>query len=131
MCTDCFEEYGKNKDKVTLLLELKCLEPSGHKNSIEVRVHMTEDGILEPEIRPTPKAHFKGEFVLCTAEKCKDKQGKTCMNPHCLKEKALWNAEKYGFQLVPSSSETASVPRGQFPPAKTLQQSMLLISGGA
>lgn len=103
VCTDCFEKYQK-KDKAALLLKSKCLDPSNHKNSVEVRVH-TRDGILEPEIRPTPSVRFKGEFVLCTAEKCKERKGKKCTYPHCLKEKAAWNAEKYGI-WSPSGGST-------------------------
>lgn len=71
VCTDCFEKYSRKKlkDKAVLLLNSICLEPSSHQNSVKVRVHLTKDGILEPEIRPTPRVSFKGEFVLCTAER--------------------------------------------------------------
>lgn len=112
VCTDCFEKY-KKKDKAALLLKLKCLDPSNHKNSVEVRVHKTGDGVLEPEIRPTPRVRFKGEFVLCTAEKCKEKKGKKCTYPHCLKEKAAWNAEKYGILQTLSLGGSTSVATGQ------------------
>lgn len=113
VCTDCFEKY-KKKDKAALLLKSKCLDPSNHKNSVEVRVHKT-GGILEPEIRPTPRVRFKGEFVLCTAEKCKERKGKKCTYPHCLKEKAAWNAEKYGIWQwqAPSSGGPTRVTTGQ------------------
>ena len=109
VCADCFEKVGKRKAKA--LLQSKCLEPSNHETSIEVRVRLTADGVLEPEVRPTPKVHFKGEFVLCPREKCK---GGQCTYPHCLKEKAAWNAEKFGFHLSGSatgkSSETVTRP---------------------
>lgn len=99
VCAICYEDQGKAK--ATLLLESKCLDESSHEDAIKVGVYLTGDGVLEPEVRPTPKAHFKGEFVLCPKKKCK---GKKCTYPHCLKEKATWNAEKFGVRL-PSSSD--------------------------
>ena len=96
VCTACFEKFGNDKAKASSLIESICLEPSIHDGSIEVCVYLTAEGVLEPEVRPTPKVYFKGEFVLCGREKCK---GGNCTFPHCLKEKAAWNAEKFGFQL--------------------------------
>ena len=95
VCTDCFEESGTNKRKVPRLLKSICLEIPHHK-CVKVRVRM-KNGVLEPEVRTIPKAHFKGEFVLCDPDRCgRNKRGKTCSYPHCLKEKAAWNAEKFG-----------------------------------
>ena len=102
VCTDCFDRVGA---KSALLFESRCLDPLSHEKSIEVRVSLTAKGVLEPEVRPTPKVHFKGEFVLCTREKCK---GGPCTYPHCLKEKAAWNAEKFGFHLSGSALATTA-----------------------
>lgn len=110
VCTNCFEKYGKKNNKATLLFHLKCLKRSSHKYRTEVNVHMTDDGILEPEIRPIPKSDFKGEFILCSAKKCREKRGKTCTYPHCIKEKEAWNAEK---RLASSSDESTSSVTGQ------------------
>lgn len=95
VCTQCFEIYGRSKKKVQSLLDSNCLQRSDHKDGNSVRVRLTEEGTLEPEIRPTPNVHFRGEFVLCEGgPKCK---GLKCIYPHCLKEKAAWNADKYGL----------------------------------
>ena len=110
MCAVCFEKFGERKAKAALLLQSSCLEPLSHEKSIEVRVNLTTEGVLQPKVRPTPKVHFKGEFVLCTREKCK---GGLCTFPHCLKEKAAWNAEKFGFHLSGSAlAATAGKPLG-------------------
>ena len=121
VCTNCFEKYGEKKNKATSLLQLKCLKRSSHKYRIEVNVHMTDDGILEPEIRPTPKTDFKGEFVLCSAKKCRARRGKTCTYSHCMKEKEAWNAEKSPSDESTSSATGQScqykrVPRLNDPP---------------
>ena len=109
VCTDCFERSGKSKSKVPLLLASECLEKTRHK-CVTVRVRLV-DGILDPEIRPVPKAHFTGEFVLCDPKKCHRNRG-NCKYPHCLKEKAAWNAEKFGvsaiFSPVTPTSSSAS-----------------------
>ena len=104
VCADCFEKVGK-KAEAKALLQSRCLEPSSHEKSIEVRVRLTADDIIEADLRPTPKVHFKGEFVLCPREKCK---GGQCTYPHCLKEKAAWNAEKFGFHLSGSATGKSS-----------------------
>ena len=109
VCTNCFEKIGKRKTEAALLLQSNCLESSSHEKSIEVRVRLTTEGVLEPEVRPTPKVYFKGEFVLCTREKCK---GGECTFPHCLKEKAAWNAEKFGFRL---SESALAATAGNYP----------------
>ena len=112
VCTDCFEESGTNKRKVPRLLKSICLEIPHHK-CVKVRVRM-KNGVLEPEVRTIPKAHFKGEFVLCDPDRCgRNKQGKTCNYPHCLKEKAAWNAEKFGVvssRVSPRSALPVTAP---------------------
>jgi hypothetical protein len=111
VCTDCFEISGNNKSKVPRLLASKCLEKTRHK-CVTVRVRKV-DGVLEPEIRPVPWAHFKGEFVLCDPEKCRWlKKGGTCNFPHCFKEKAAWNAEKFGVSasLSPVTKTLPATP---------------------
>ena len=107
VCTECFEISGKNKSRVPRLLASKCLEKTRHK-CVTVRVREV-DGVLEPEIRPVPRAHFKGEFLLCDPEKCRRlKKGETCNFPHCFKEKAAWNAEKFG--VIASLSPVTKTP---------------------
>ena len=105
VCTHCFEKYGSEKTRALSLRHSKCLE-SDHKDGVYVRVRITEDETLEPEVRPTPRVHFKGEFVLCPGQpKCR---GEKCTHPHCLKEKAAWNADKYGFRAPHTSSSTVN-----------------------
>lgn len=102
VCAVCFEEHGSEKAKSTLLLKSRCLEPSIHKERIKVRVQLTGNGVLEPEVRPMPKVHFKGEFELCPGQNC---QGiEKCTFPHCLKEKAAWNWEKFYGAQQPSAA---------------------------
>lgn len=67
-----------------------------------MRVQLTGNGVLEPEVRPMPKVHFKGEFELCPGQNC---QGiEKCTFPHCLKEKAAWNWEKFYGAQQPSAA---------------------------
>ena len=111
VCTDCFEISSKNISRVPRLLVSKCLGRTRHK-CVTVRVRVV-DGVLEPEIRPVPRAHFKGEFLLCDPEKCRRlKKGGTCNFPHCLEEKAAWNAEKFGVSasLSPVTKTPTSRP---------------------
>lgn len=97
VCADCFNKVvGKKKAKA--LLQSECLEKSIHTSAITVRVRLTANGVLDPEVRHMPKAHFKGEFVLCSKPKCKG----DCTYPHSIREKAAWNAEKFGFYLPPA-----------------------------
>ena len=87
-----------------------CLEQSNHKDGVSVRVRITEEVTLEPEVRPTPKVYFKGEFVLCQGQpKCR---GTKCTYPHCLKEKAAWNADKYGLR-GPHITKTSVTSAGE------------------
>ena len=107
VCTECFEK--DDNEKAELLLQSKCLDKASHRDAISVRVSLTAEGVLEPEVRPLPKVRFKGEFVICSRAQCK---GESCTFPHCLKEKAAWNADKFGVAVrvhTPHdvSSETA------------------------
>ena len=109
VCTECFEEYGRNERKIPHLLESTCLEEEPHK-CVTVRVRK-ENGVLQPEIRPIPKVHFKGEFGLCDPHKCSYiRRKKPCKFPHCLKEKAAWNAEKFGVLSPVNKNPTAPTP---------------------
>ena len=106
VCAVCFEEHGREKDKPALLLKSGCLESSIHKESIKVRVQLTRNGVLEPEIRPMPRVHFKGEFELCSGKNCKGLE--KCTFPHCLKEKAAWNYEKFYGDTLSSAAPAGS-----------------------
>ena len=105
VCSECFERSGHKKAKI--LLESICLDPSSHGESTRVRVHLIA-GVLSPEVRPTPRAHFRGEFILCTKPKC---EGLKCKYPHCLKEKAAWNAEKFGYSKCTFLAYCCGIPR--------------------
>ena len=99
VCERCFEfeERDISTAKGPLLIEKKCLHPSAHKDAMKVRVCL-KDGVLEPEIRPMPKVHFRGEFKLCSESGRPCRGLDKCSYAHCLKEKAAWNAEKF-FQI--------------------------------
>ena len=97
VCTECFEKVGKKKTKAPLLIERKCLDRSNHDSVPQVRVYLTEKGLLEPEIRRIPKVRFKGEFKMCSGKNCR---GQMCTFAHCYKEKATWNADKFGIDLA-------------------------------
>ena len=71
------------------------------EKSIEVRVSLTTEGVLEPKVRSTPKVCQRRIRTVHKREKCK---GGTFT--HCLKEKATWNAEKLGFYVRGSALDT-------------------------
>ena len=105
VCTECFEKVGKKKTKAPLLIERKCLDRSNHDSVPQIRVYLTEKGLLEPEIRPIPKVRFKGEFKMCPGEICR---GQMCTFAHCYKEKATWNADKFGIDLASLGSTSTA-----------------------
>ena len=92
VCTDCFETV--NRAEASSLIERKCFDPPGHEGGIKVRVHLTGEGELEPEIRPMPKAYFRGLFTMCSKSGCKRDN---CTYAHCVREKKAWNVEKFGI----------------------------------
>lgn len=119
VCTECFERCGRSKSKVPLLLQSICVEKPRHK-CVTVRVREVA-GVLEPEIRPVPRVHFKGEFVLCDPDKCVYKKRRIpCKFPHCLKEKAAWNAEKFGVGTPSPSAPSPTVKLPTSPPVTQL-----------
>ena len=108
VCSICFEKHGKNEAKVESLLKSNCLERPNRHTSVSVRVRRV-DGVLEPQVRPMPRVYFTGHFVNCDPNRCR---GEGCTFPHCFKEKAAWNAQKFGLEEGAADSHPQSTQAG-------------------